>query len=170
MSLRIDTSPWIPGALLIGNTGGGVLAQALATTGDNGDGYLANDVTLPADNGKEICGRFTYVPPGLTLFAYEDGSLTASGADGTYNALYQLYVDYVPIGSPVALSMTFGTPSVTITASWAEGSETISATASVINGPGGAILDEVIATIISNRPTTIQAHMSSADTILTVSL
>ena len=125
MSLRIDNTEWISGALVIGDTGGGVLAQNLALTGDNGAGYLSDDVTLPADNGKEICGRIITWPAGLSLFAYEDGSVIASAADGIYTAQYQLYVDYVPTGSPTNLTFTFGEVGVSLTASWVEGSESV---------------------------------------------
>lgn len=126
MSLRIDTTEWISGALLIGETGGGIIAQNLAVTGDNGTGYLFNDVALPADNGKEICGRITTWPVGLTLYAYEDGSVIASAADGIYTAQYQLYVDYVATGSPVNLTFTFGAAGVQVAAAWVEGSEAVS--------------------------------------------
>lgn len=137
MSLRIDNTEWISGALVIGDTGGGVLAQNLALTGDNGAGYLSDDVTLPADNGKEICGRITTWPAGLSLFAYEDGSVIASAADGIYVAQYQLYVDYVPTGSPTNLTFTFGAVGVSLAASWTEGSESVAVSGNV------AIVDAV---------------------------
>ena len=54
MSLRIDASEWISGALLIGETGLGVLAENVPSTGTSGASYLYNDLSLPADNGKEI--------------------------------------------------------------------------------------------------------------------
>lgn len=129
MSLRIDTTSWISGALIIGNTGGGVLAQNLASAGDNGTGFLIDDVSLPADNDKEVCGRITSWPSGLSLFAFEDGSTIASAADGVYVAQYQLYVDYVPTGVPTSLTFTFGSATCTANASWVEGAETIAVAA-----------------------------------------
>jgi len=109
MSLRIDATEWISGSLLIGNTGLGVTAETIPSTGDSGASYLFNDVTLPADNGKEICGRITSWPSAGTLRPYEDGSFEFSGApDGAYSFGYQLYVDGVAIGSPVTVSLTVG--------------------------------------------------------------
>lgn len=109
MSLRIDTTEWISGALLIGETGLGVLGQNIPSTGDNGPGYTYNDLSLPADNAKEICGRITSWPSAGTLFANEDTSFTFSGApDGTYTFQYQLYVDGVATGSPATVTLTVG--------------------------------------------------------------
>lgn len=109
MSLRIDSTEWISGALLIGETGLGVLAEDIPSTGDDGASYLYNDLSLPADNGKEICGRITSWPASGTLYAYEDGSFTFTGApDGAYSFAYQLYVDGVATGSPATVDLTVG--------------------------------------------------------------
>jgi hypothetical protein len=122
MSLRIDTSEWISGALVIGDVGGGVLAEDIPSTGDDGPPYAYNDLSLPADNGKEICGRITTWPSAGTLYAYEDTSFTFIGApDGTYTFQYQLYADYVAIGSPTTATLTVGAtsaiaPGATLTA------------------------------------------------------
>lgn len=100
MSLRIDTAEWIPGALVIGGTGLGVLAEHIPSDGDDGGSYLYNDLSLPADAGKEICGRITTWPSAGTLFAYENGAFEFSGApDGDYTFTYQLYVDGVASGA-----------------------------------------------------------------------
>lgn len=132
MSFRVD-APWIPGAFMVGHQGGGVLAEDLAAAGDNGDGFLADDVTLPADNGKEICGRITYWPPGLTLQTFEDGHAIASAADGVYVALKQLYVDYVATGPETPINFTFGdATAVSIAAAWTESADVIAATASAV--------------------------------------
>lgn len=109
MSLRIDTSEWISGSLIIGETGLGVLGSVIPSTGDNGAGYAYNDLSLPADAGKEICGRITTWPSAGTLFAYEDTSFEFSGApDGAYSFAYQLYVDGVATGSPQTVTLTVG--------------------------------------------------------------
>lgn len=109
MSLRIDATEWISGALLIGETGLGVLAENIPSTGTSGASYLYNDLSLPADNGKEICGRITSWPSAGTLYAYEDGSFSFTGApDGAYSFAYQLYVDGVATGSPTTVDLTVG--------------------------------------------------------------
>lgn len=109
MSLRIDSAELISGALVIGGTGLGVLGQDIPATGDSGASYLYNDLSLPADNAKEICGRITSWPSAGTLYAYEDGSFSFTGApDGAYSFDYQLYVDGVATGSPVTAALTVG--------------------------------------------------------------
>ena len=107
MSLRIDASEWISGDLLIGETGLGVLAENIPSTGTSGASYLYNDLSLPADNGKEICGRITAWPSDGTLYAYEDGSFSFTGApDGAYSFEYQLYVDGVATGATATVDLT----------------------------------------------------------------
>ena len=113
MSLRIDSAEWISGALIIGETGFGVLGSAIPSTGDNGPGYAYNDLTLPADNAKEICGRITTWPTLGTLTAFEDTSFEFTGPDGSHSFQYQLYVDGVATGSPVTVSLSVGAISAT---------------------------------------------------------
>lgn len=109
MSLRIDATEGVSGALLIGNTGLGVRAENIPSTGDSGASFLFNDLSFPADSGKEICGRITAWPLAGTLIAYEDGSFEFSGAsDGSYSFDYQLYVDGVAVGSPVTVTLRVG--------------------------------------------------------------
>lgn len=109
MSLIIDSSDWISGCLLIGETGFGVLAENIPSTGGDGASYLYNDLSLPADNGKEICGQITSWPSAGSLYAYEDGSFSFTGApDGAYTFSYQLYVDGVATGSPVTVDLLVG--------------------------------------------------------------
>lgn len=109
MSLIIDSSDWVSGCLLIGETGFGVLAENIPSTGGDGASYLYNDLSLPADNGKEICGQITSWPSAGSLYAYEDGSFTFTGApDGAYSFEYQLYVDGEATGSPVTVDLLVG--------------------------------------------------------------
>ncbi len=107
-SLRIDNAELISGALVIGDTGGGVKGSNIPATGDSGPGYAYNDLTLPADSDKEIMGRVLTQPASGTLFTYEDTSFTFSAPDGTYSFTYQLYEDYVPIGGPATVILTIG--------------------------------------------------------------
>ena len=119
MSLRLDSTEWISGALLIGETGLGVLGSAIPSGGTDGASYLYNDLTLPADAGKEIAGRIITPPSGGVFFAYEDGSFTFTGADGSYSFTYQLYVDGVATGPVTAASIEVGVavgPTYTLTA------------------------------------------------------
>ena len=110
MSIRVDTSSWIPGAIVIGNRGLGILADNIPATGDVGPSYLYNDIILPADTGKELCGRVTAWPSSGTLTAYEDGSFEFSGApDGSYSFQYTLLVDGVSQGTGT-VSLQVGSP------------------------------------------------------------
>jgi hypothetical protein len=161
MSLRVDSSPWISGALLVGDAGLGVLGSEVPASGENGAGYLYNDLSLPADADKEVCGRITTWPSAGTLYAYEDSSFTFTGApDGSYSFAYQLYVDGVATGSPTTATLEVGagaTASLSITtASDAfAGSASVSAVASLsITGvddafSGGAVVSPVAALVIA---------------------
>ncbi len=96
MSLRIDINDLFTSSVVIGNTGLGVLAEDIPSTGDSGASFLYNDLNFPADNGKEIRGEITTFPSSGTFFAYEDGSFEFSGAaDGRYDFTYQLKKDGV---------------------------------------------------------------------------
>lgn len=110
MSIRVDTSSLIAGALVCGNRGLGVLGADIPSDGDNGAGYAYNDLTLPADAGKEICGRITTWPSAGELYAYEDTSFEFTGPDGAHTFAYQLYVDGVATGSPETVYLQVGSP------------------------------------------------------------
>ena len=140
MSLRIDTAEWIPGALLIGEAGLGVLAEHIPSDGDDGGSYLYNDISLPADAGKEICGRITTWPSAGTLFAYENGAFEFSGApDGDYAFTYQLYVDGVASGAGT-VSLKVGAPAA---------SAAIAATAAnaIFAGSAGSYAPQLLAPV-----------------------
>lgn len=109
MSCRVDTSPLIAGACVVGNTGLGVLGSDVPSTGTHGPGYIYNDLSLPGDAGKEVRGTIETPATGLTtFFAYEDSSFTASGPDGSYSFVYRLYVDGADMGTATC-SFTIGT-------------------------------------------------------------
>lgn len=149
MSLRVDTSPLISGALVVGNRGLGVLGSAVPSTGDNGAGYLYNDLSLPADANKEVRGLILTQPSAGTLYAYEDSSFEFTGApDGSYTFTYRLYVDgadtgvgtvNLQVGSPVAaVSATTALPGFSGSASQSA-SAAIAATTRFPTFSGGAI-------------------------------
>ncbi len=128
MSLRVDTSSLITGALVCGDRGLGVLGSDIPSDGDAGAGYIYNDLTLPADASKEVCGRITSWPSSGTLFAYEDTSFEFTGApDGRYTFGYTLYVDGVSSGSAtVTLDVGETTNERTVAArAWARGADTV---------------------------------------------
>jgi len=139
MSLRIDSSEYFSG-LVIGNTGLGVLAEVIPSSGDSGmASFLYNDVSLPADNGKEVRGEILAWPTSGTLYAYEDGSFEFSGApDGTYTFIYRLFIDGASVddytvtlavgtingagsGAPGVMSITVASASASGSAGGADG-------------------------------------------------
>lgn len=138
-SIRIDTSEWISGAILIGDTGGGVLGSDIPSSGTSGSGYAYHVLNLPTDAGKEICGRITTWPVGLTTFLpRENTEFDAAGPDGVYTFQFQLYKDYVASGSPETVTLTIGGGSVTVNG------QTLTATASLL---AGAATGQVNATV-----------------------
>ena len=111
----------MPRGRVCGTPNSGILGSLIPSTGDNGPAYAYNDLSLPADAGKEISGQITVWPSAGTLFAYEDTSFSFTGApDGTYKFQYQLNVNGIPTGSPVAVSITIGTAGVVGSVGWAE--------------------------------------------------
>lgn len=142
MSLRVDTS-LIPGALVVGHRGLGVLGSDIPSTGDNGAGYLYNDLTLPADANKEVRGLILTQPSAGSLFAYEDSSFEFSGApDGSYTFTYRLYVDGVDSGTGTT-TLTVGSPVAAVSAVTA--SPTFSGSASVDGTPAEATISVMTA-------------------------
>lgn len=154
MTLRIDSFEYFDG-LVIGDTGLGVLAETIPSTGDSGPSFLYNDVSLPADNGKEIRGEIVTYPSDGDLFVYEDGSFEFSNApNGTYSFTYQLYVDGLPVGSPTSVVLSVGVengvsqaviPSVSLTPPIA----TASGTDETSNGSGIADIPSIVIQIPS---------------------
>ena len=114
-AVRVDTSSWLSGAVLIGDPGFGVAGSAVPSSGPAGPGYVYDQLILPADAAKEVCGRITSWPSAGTLYAYEDSSFTFTGApDGSYTFDYQLYLDGVATGSPITVTLNIGGASLTI--------------------------------------------------------
>lgn len=103
MSVRVDIESLIPGAVVCGNVGLGVLGSEIPSSGDQGAGFVYADLSLPADASKEIRGLITTWPTAGTLFANEDTSFTFDAPDGSYSFTYSLFVDGVNVGSATAL-------------------------------------------------------------------
>jgi len=108
MAVRVDTSSWLSGAVLIGDPGFGVRAGDVPTTGIDGPAFFYDHPSFPVDAEKEVAGRITTPPASGTLFAYEDGSFTFTAADGSYTFDYQFYIDGVATGVPQTVSLSIG--------------------------------------------------------------
>lgn len=111
MSVRVDSSSWITGAIVVGDPGLGVKAELIPSSGENGAGYAHASLDFPADNGKEICGRITAWPANGTLTAFEDTGFEYTGSSDAF--AFQLYVDGVAVGSSQTVSITVGQSVVT---------------------------------------------------------
>lgn len=163
MSIRVDSSSWIPGAIVVGNRGLGILADNIPATGDAGPSFLFNDVALPADSGKEVCGRVTSWPSAGTLLTYEDGSFEFSGGpDNTYSFAYTLFVDGVSQGTGT-VSLQVGSP----VASFAQTTGDTAAAFGAVSKPTAAFtLSTDSATFAGGAGTTTSAGFSlqTADT------
>lgn len=109
MSIRVDSSPLITGAVVVGVPGLGVLAESVPSTGEHGAGYLYASLEFPADAGKEVRGLITTWPTLGTLTAYEDSSFEYDGASDTF--AFQMYVDGQPVGTPQTVTVTVGAAS-----------------------------------------------------------
>lgn len=97
MSVRVDTTPWIAGSVIVGDTGGGILAENVPSSGTNGPGLGYEHLSFPADNGKEYRVLVTSFPSGATVDdVAENGEVDlVVPADGVYTYVYDLYLDYV---------------------------------------------------------------------------
>lgn len=98
MSIRVDDTQLIAGAIVVGDPGLGVLAQDVPSTGDAGAGYAYAYLSLPADNGREVRGLIVTPPSAGTLTAYEDTSFVFEAPDGEYTFDWRLFVDGVDGG------------------------------------------------------------------------
>ena len=106
MSIRVDSSPLITGAVVVGDPGLGVLAEAVPSTGEHGAGYLYDSLEFPADSGKEVRGLITTWPTLGTLTAFEDSSFEYDGPTDSF--AFQMYVDGVAVGTPQTVTVTVG--------------------------------------------------------------
>lgn len=108
MTIRVDSS-WISGAIVVGDSGFGVLASEVPTTGTNGGGYLVNDIAhYSVAPTSEVAGRITSFPAAGVFKADENSSFEHTGApQGVYTTTYQFYVDGVATGSPATITTEF---------------------------------------------------------------
>ena len=82
MSIRVDSSSLIAGAVVVGDPGLGVLAELVPSTGEHGPG-IASTWLGPAEAGKEVRVLITQWPEVGPLFVWEDTSFEYNGPGGT---------------------------------------------------------------------------------------
>lgn len=105
MSIRVDSSSLITGAVVVGDPGLGVLAELVPSIGEHGPG-IASTWLGPAEAGKEVRVLITQWPEVGSLFVWEDTSFEYDGAGGT--AYAQLYVEGQPVDTPQPVTMVVG--------------------------------------------------------------
>lgn len=105
MSIRVDSSSLITGAVVVGVPGLGVLAESVPSTGEHGPG-IAYTWLGPAEAGKEVRVLITQWPEVGSLFVWEDTSFEYNGPGGT--AYAQLYVEGQPVDTPQPVTMVVG--------------------------------------------------------------
>lgn len=106
MSIRVDSSSLISGAIVVGGHRLGVIGEHIPSTGEYGAGYAFNSLEFPADAGKEIRSLITTWPAYGTLKAFEDTSFEYDGPSDTF--AFQLYADGVAVGTPQTVTITIG--------------------------------------------------------------
>jgi hypothetical protein len=109
MSIRVDSSSLIAGAVVVGSPGLGVLAEQVPTTGEHGGGIAATWLG-PEDVGKEVRVLITVWPSAGSLTVFEDTSFEYDGPSTTFDA--QLYIDGAAVGTPQTVTITVGLSSV----------------------------------------------------------
>jgi len=108
MSIRVDSSSLITGAVVVGVPGLGVLAELVPSTGEHGPG-IASTWLGPAEAGKEVRVLITQWPEVGSLFVWEDTSFEYNGPGGA--AYAQLFVDGLPVDTPQTVTFTVGAAS-----------------------------------------------------------
>ena len=98
MTVRVDNAPLIPGAVVIGATGRGILGSTilLAPVPGREPSVLASSVT-PGTEGSEFRAKIVSYPVGGDLYMWEDGSYTYSGPPGTL--VFERYRDGALLGT-----------------------------------------------------------------------
>lgn len=102
MSVRVDTSSLISGAVVCGNRGLGDTGFTIRTTtatGSNGPGLIYPSLDGTNDDTDEFMFRITTPPSSGTLFVDEPGSFSFSAPDGSYSLIGDLYKNGTNLGS-----------------------------------------------------------------------
>jgi hypothetical protein len=146
MAVRVDTSSWLPGRVLIGGFGFGVKAEDIPSAGANGPSFLYASVSLPEDAGKEFCGRIVEWPSAGTLDVAEDGAFEFAAPDGAYQFRFQLLVDAQPVGEPQTVALLVGAPAAELAGvanATAVGSGTLAGTGADLGGTAAAVASAI---------------------------
>ena len=99
-AVRVDTSPLIAGAVVVGDTGFGVKGIDIPSSGTNGAAVLHQFVTLPADNDVEFRMLITSLPSVGTLTTFEDSSFIYDAPVPTIDSFtYEWFRDGITQGS-----------------------------------------------------------------------
>lgn len=130
MSIRVDSSSLITGAVVVGVPGLGVLAEQVPSTGEHGAGYLYASLEFPADAGKEVRGLITTWPTLGTLTAFEDSSFEYDGPSDTF--AFQMYVDGVAVGTPQTVTVTVGSAAAGTLSAQESGADTAAIAGAVV--------------------------------------
>lgn len=103
MSVRVDSSSLISGAVVCGHRGLGVtgaVIRATTSSGTHGAGWLYDDWDNSGDDAKEFRLLIETPPSDGALFLYEDGSFSwVPIAEGTRFCVGRLFVDGVDSGT-----------------------------------------------------------------------
>lgn len=135
MSLRVDTSSLIAGAVVCGNRGLGVtgaVIRATTATGTHGAGWLYDDWDDSGDDAKEFRLLVETPPADGELFVYEDGSFSwAPDSTGTRTCVARLFVDGADQGAETN-TLVSGDGSATGAMSATEATDTAAVSGSVL--------------------------------------
>ncbi|XVJ69949.1 MAG: hypothetical protein HEQ39_10020 [Rhizobacter sp.] len=91
-TVRVDSTSLIPGAVVVGVAGHGVLGSAVPTTGDDGPPPLRTHLTPTYDDSVEVRWVVTAVSAGVTVQSEETGACTITvPSDGSHWIDYQVF-------------------------------------------------------------------------------
>lgn len=103
-SVRVDAVPLIPGCVIVGNTGLGILGSQIPTTGPDGLPPFGLIDLDPADSTNEIRWEILTWPAAGTLVPDENSSFLFTGAPpGTYSFYVRGYVNGRPRAAKIVV-------------------------------------------------------------------
>ena len=162
MSIRVDSSSLITGAVVVGDPGLGVLAESVPSTGEHGAGFLFPSLEFPADAGKEVRGLITTWPTLGTLTAFEDSSFEYDGASDTF--AFQMYVDGAASGTPQPVTMVVGAGGAGALSAQEAGADTAAIAGAVIVSGALSVTEAGADTLAASGVVTVAGAMSASET------
>lgn len=173
----VDTTEWV-GAddCTIGDTGCGLLAEQIPSTGTDGPALLYPWLQ-PGDTGLEVSLRIISAPAGLNLDIFDDGgAVVSTNTPGAYTAFLQGVRDWQLVGTPQPASFTFGASVVSVLVSGVEPNDTVSV-ALLAGTPANFLAasiaepnDAVSVNIGVNNPIVANISMTEQNDIVSVTL